>query len=256
MLYGEERLKSFAEKMNIKPEILCGSEKGRSIPVIRFGEGKNTILLTARHHACESTGSYVLEGVLEELYRNPVPDCRVTAVPFVDFDGVIDGDQGKNRAPHDHNRDYADNSIYASVREIKRIIETENIKYAFDFHSPWHLSGRNDKLFLVRNNMEDMPKYLRFGEILKGEAEKTAESMKYNPKDDINPGEEWNKSEDGLKNSFSSFCADYTKKGLSVSLETPYFGEPDNIVTQKKLISTGHAFAHSIEKYNDSVKIS
>ena len=53
------------------------------------------ILLTARHHACESTGNYVMEGVLEELCRESLDDFEIVAVPFMDYDGVIQGRPGK-----------------------------------------------------------------------------------------------------------------------------------------------------------------
>lgn len=65
--------------------------------------------MTARHHACESTGNYVLEGVLEELIKSLPNNLSVMCVPFVDYDGVVNGDQGKNRFQHDHNRDYDKN---------------------------------------------------------------------------------------------------------------------------------------------------
>ena len=59
-----------------------------------FGDGNQSVILTSRHHACESTGTYVLEGVLAELIENPIPDTKVFCVPFVDYEGVIRGDQG------------------------------------------------------------------------------------------------------------------------------------------------------------------
>ena len=248
MLYGTERFYSFAEQMNFKPECLCLSEKNGDVPFVCFGEGENTILLTARHHCCESTGSYILEGVLEELARNPIPNLRVIAVPFVDFDGVNNGDQGKNRIPHDHNRDYGDNPIYASVKAIKDIVAREKIRYAFDFHSPWHTGGRNDKLFFVRGSDKDMSKYISLGEMLQKET--GVSSFKYNPANDINPGEEWNTRGNGLPVSFAAFCAEYQGVKLALTIETPYFGGKDDIVSQDKLIRTGHAFARSVKEYD------
>ena len=87
------------------------SEKGREQQAYLFGNlnAKKTILLTARHHACESVANYVLEGLLDGLLREKysvTEDCKVLVVPFMDIDGVEDGDQGKSRFPHDHNRDY------------------------------------------------------------------------------------------------------------------------------------------------------
>jgi hypothetical protein len=39
-------------------------------------------------------------------------NVEVVIVPFMDKDGVEEGDQGKNRKPHDHNRDYIGESIH------------------------------------------------------------------------------------------------------------------------------------------------
>jgi len=250
MLYGEKRLDSFAKKMKLDKRRLCTSEKGRYVPFIQYGDGENVIMLTARHHCCESTGSYMLEGVLEELCKNPIENFRVIAVPFVDFDGVIDGDQGKNRRPHDHNRDYGEKTtpIYTCVREIKNIVEKQQIKYAFDFHSPWHLGGRNDKLFLVRKDPEKISRYISFGEILQRKTG-DAKSMKYSLSDDINPGEEWNTAQNGMNNSFSAYCSKKPENVLAISIETPYFGLESDIVSQQKLAHTGRAFARALDEY-------
>lgn len=49
---------------------------------MRFGDGNRSIILTARHHACESTGSYVLEGVLDDLIDNPIEGFKYYACPL------------------------------------------------------------------------------------------------------------------------------------------------------------------------------
>ncbi len=97
---------------------LCTTKKGRAVERLRVGRldggAKHRIFLTCRHHCCEMTASYVLEGALEAMlgdgelgawYR---AHAEVVAVPFVDKDGVEEGDQGKNRKLWDHCRDYND----------------------------------------------------------------------------------------------------------------------------------------------------
>lgn len=118
MLYNTDRFYSLADRYNIKTKKLCKTRKGRSVPYIEFGEGKKTVIFTSRHHACESTGNYVLEGVLQHLLESGNRDYRYIVVPFVDYDGVIDGEQGKFRFPHDHNRGYMDNPIYPETRAV------------------------------------------------------------------------------------------------------------------------------------------
>ena len=73
------------------------------------------------------------EGVLDELLENPIPDSRILCVPFIDYDGVIDGDQGKERGPHDHNRDYLplrENSIYPECIAIMDYVIQNKCHYA------------------------------------------------------------------------------------------------------------------------------
>jgi len=214
--------------------------------VVEFGEGEKVILLAARHHACESTGSYVLEGVIEELLRNPIPEHRVIAVPFVDFDGVVAGDQGKNRAPYDHARDYHEAPIYASVKAIQAL-RTQNVAYAFDFHSPWHLGGMNDVRFLVRTQMALMPEYQRFGELLEAETAKDSNALNHFTKDDLDPEVDWNTGAEQRPMMPNYF---YWQNGaFGISLETPYFGLPDNVISQENMVAMGQAFARSVKEY-------
>ncbi len=103
---------------------LCRSRGHRDVPLLRLQARTNCarhrVLITARHHACESMASFVLEGLLDAWLaapnsaNNPMNDVEVVVVPLVDYDGVQDGDQGKNRKPRDHNRDYDGDGIYLS----------------------------------------------------------------------------------------------------------------------------------------------
>ena len=103
----------FIQKNNIEIKELCKSKKGRSVPYVSYGNGDRIILMTARHHACEATGNYVMEGVIEGLIDNPVPDTRVVCVPFVDFDGVVDGDDRRCAAGHQERARTAGKSLDA-----------------------------------------------------------------------------------------------------------------------------------------------
>ncbi len=65
--------------------------------------------------------SWSLEGLMDEVLADTTDGrwlrehVEFLVVPFMDKDGVEDGDQGKNRRPHDHNRDYLGESIYPEV---------------------------------------------------------------------------------------------------------------------------------------------
>ncbi len=245
LLYQTARFDALAQELGLLPETLCMSERGRSIPVVHFGEGGCSILLTARHHACESTGSYVLEGVLRRLAQEPIPGYRVTAVPFVDFDGVMDGDQGKNRRPHDHNRDYLTHPLYASVQALQELIYRERPRYILDFHAPGHSGYENDYAFIVRKGTDSLPLQRRFGELL--EASLVPGSFPYVTKRDLAPNTGWNQDKT-LKSALSGFAARTHFVRLMVTLETSYFGLPDAPATQDSLMRLGISAAEALRR--------
>lgn len=132
--------------------VLCKSQSGsRDTELARIlcrGRAEWLFVFTARHHACEASANPPMEGVLEEILSGSPEgewirdraDC--VFVPFMDKDGVENGDQGKNRRPYDHNRDYL-KGLYTSVRALKELLVKESagkrIVY-IDMHSP-HVRG-------------------------------------------------------------------------------------------------------------------
>ena len=249
MLYNMKRFDALIERTGYKVEELCKghkTEKGRSVPCIRFGEGDKYMVLTARHHACESTGSYVLEGLLDELAKEPLEGVSVFCVPFVDYDGVLDGDQGKRRNGHDHNAEYApcDIPVYPESAAIVDFLENHNVVYGFDFHSPWHFHGKNDLPFLVHNSIRKRDRLLRFADCL--EKEMTPESLQYRAENDMPPMTDWNRqpSRGTAYNMMHRPGAD-----IAVTLETTYAGLPENKVTQENMVELGHCFARAIKRY-------
>ena len=243
-LYPVARFDRLAKRHGVEIKELCKSKKGRSVPYIEFGEGERTVILTSRHHACESTGSWVLEGVLDELLNVPLPNTRVMCVPFVDLDGVMDGDQGKNRMPHDHARDYIDTPVYPETAAIKEYAEKNGVNYAFDFHSPWHWGGKNDMVFIVRKTAELDGEFERFGVILERECGEDA--VKYKTGHDQLFGQDWNKGGP----TFATEALKHPECNLAFTLESAYFGTADNVVTPEKLISLGRAFARAAKRFD------
>lgn len=258
MLYHPERFEAFAAERGLKVKTLAVSEKGRKIPYIELNNPKtytegNTkkIILTARHHACESTGNYILEGILDELARNPIEGYSIMSVPFVDYDGVIDGDQGKNRYPHDHNRDYTPDiqAIYASVAAIRKFIAEENVVFGFDFHAPFHSGGVRDTCFIVQKSKKDLSKLNRFGELFEAcvnEEASQKEIFRYKHENDYPPDFGWNKSD---APTFAFYVMEKETAELAFTLETAYFGTSDNIFASEKVVETGRCFAKALRKY-------
>ncbi len=246
MLYDPARFDAFCERNGLKKEVFCASVKGRPLPAVRFGTGEEWILLTARHHACESTGSYVLEGAAEALIRSLPRGFSVLAVPFVDYDGVLDGDQGKNRMPHDHNRDYTSRPIYEAVEKLIAFGKEHDLRGTFDFHSPWHMGEQNDHVFFSRSTEAMEPFTDSFGEIMK---QKTADTqLKYSGKWDVGPNELWNdETSPNSKNYFSR----QKSVQLSVTMETPYFGLEDGSgkISEEAMLELGRAFGESVAEF-------
>lgn len=253
MLYRPRRLKKLAEELSLVPEKFSITENGHELPCFRIGEGKYGILLTARHHCCESTGSYVLEGVLREILKNPIPNVFFTVIPMVDLDGVLYGDQGKNRAPHDHNRDYIDEPIYEVNRDIVKLYKQQNIRYLFDFHSPWHYGENNDRAFIVEKRTEDSKKYAEFGNMLREETEADPLSFEFTNCYNMAPDTGWNISS-GMVSSSTGYANSLYQIDLAFSLETTYFGTPEGKlpkgrISQDGAVRLGQAFARALKRY-------
>lgn len=138
-----------ASNPHLKRSVLAETRIGcRAVDLVQIGkpgQGVQAVLLTARHHACESMASYVLEGILQEAMSESPAGVAfrqryvVYAVPLVDADGVHAGDQGKNRLPHDHNRDYGKDAIYPEIKAIQELADLRNVQFALDLHCPYLL---------------------------------------------------------------------------------------------------------------------
>ena len=246
MLYTPQMLFDFARRVGLEVKTLAESREGRAIPYFTCGQGERHIVLTARHHACEATGSYVLEGLLEALWKDPIENTVVFCVPMMDYDGVCDGDQGKNRSPHDHNRDYDPRvpAIYETTAAVRRYIDENRVAMGFDFHSPWHSGGRNDKVFIVRRKPEIEHRFLRFGEYLRDSI--TPASLPYDGTGDIPANTEWNKD---ASPTFAGYILRRPSAELAFTLETCYFGEEGQEFTQGGGRELGRCFAQALRRY-------
>jgi len=250
MVYSYDMFLDFAKRNEICIKTLCKSQKGRDIPYFTFGNGNKKVVLTARHHACESTGNYVLQGFVEALLKNLPKDYLFLCVPFVDFDGVVDGDQGKSRAPHDHNRDYdlTKPAIYNSVAEIRKFCENNNVVFGFDFHSPWHTGGRNDRNFIPKKSIIKLKKINKFAELL--EKNNTEDAMAYHCKYDVEPNTFWNKVGTPC---FASIVCDNPYSEFAFTLETAYFGVEDAKFSQQRAVNLGNNTARTFVEYISTV---
>lgn len=164
--YLESHLRTWLQAQRGNPalrvEELTRSRQGRPVELLRVGclepsRSRGVVLLTGRHHCCETMATYALEGMLEavladdDLGRRWRSSWEVRAVPFMDKDGVELGDQGKNRAPHDHNRDYNAQSLYPEVAALIQwgASPDRRVVAAVDLHCPYIRGEWNDRVYLV-----------------------------------------------------------------------------------------------------------
>ena len=227
---------------------LCKTRKKRTVERIHIADPgiqpKYRILLTCRHHACESTASYVVEGIMDALLANTddgkwfQENAEVMVIPFMDKDGVEDGDQGKNRKPRDHNRDYSGKSIYPSVRTLRSFVpgwSDGRIRIAQDFHCP---GCKGKALFQVGSPPQKIwEEQKRFGKIL--ESVTAGKALPYKQANDIPFGRKWNvpKSYKQGKH-FGHWAAELPEVRLAGTLEIPYAQNGKSVITP----DTGRAF--------------
>ena len=259
-----EFLHGHADNSHLAVRELCRTRKGRSVECLHVGmiEGdpKFRILLTARHHACEMIASYSLEGLLgsaladTDLGRWYQNNVEILVVPFVDKDGVEDGDQGKNRKPHDHNRDYANQSVYPSVRVIRRFVpqwSQGRLDVVLDLHCPYISGKNNEVIYLVGSSDPAIWKQQQaFAAVL--ESLKTG-TLPYSAQSSLPFGMDWNTARNyGEQKSCSRWGAEQAGIRLATTIEIPYANVSDTIVTIDNARAFGRDLALALRHYLES----
>ena len=251
--YQESDLVQFLDRHAGDPNLFieehCLTRKGRSVRRLFLGklDGEPTyrVQLTCRHHSCETTASYVLEGILEEILADTNDgqwfrqNVEVLAIPFMDKDGVEDGDQGKGRLPHDHNRDYVGESIYPSVAAIREFVPTWSngkLRLTLDMHSPSkndaHIYFYVDDTDPFRQNCMDFCNILELGR--NGPLPYYVANNIYSaPSPAMNRG--WSSTLPGVL--------------VPITLEFPYATADGTVVTAESARAFGHDIAHAIRQY-------
>ncbi len=268
MTYTQANWDAFIKPLKDNPAIrlekLCASRKGRDVERLHVGRLDGApayrVLVTARHHACEMMADDVMEGMISAMladdpagkwFREKV---EVALVPFVDKDGVEDGDQGKNRKPRDHNRDYSDKSIYpetAALREWTPKWSEGKLAVMMDLHCPTLRGGPNERVYQVGKEQPAMEaQQKRFGKLLES-LEKG--SIVYQQKDDIPFGKEWNTAENFKQGtSSSSWGAGLPQIRLATTFELPYANAGGKEVNADSARAFGRDLAATLKAYLES----
>ncbi|MFP3937769.1 MAG: M14-type cytosolic carboxypeptidase [Phycisphaerae bacterium] len=111
---------------------------------------KPAVLLAARHHAGETPGSWVLDGLLRRVAEDQSLRQAVTfwAIPIVNIDDAVAGSYGKDPYPHDCNRAYGEYTqrrpeAFAITADARRLKSGCGRMFAADLHAPSHGEQRS-----------------------------------------------------------------------------------------------------------------
>ncbi len=253
-------IKKWDKNPAVKQDTLYISKKNEAAPLVylkgKTKKAKKKIVITARHHACEMMANYVMEGLMTEILRHPkkwLDNYEFMIVPFVDFDGVQAGDQGKGRYPRDHNRDYSGESIHPSTKKLRQIIPAwadENLAAAIDIHCPALVDWEHERLHIMGSKNERIAKAeINFSEILH---KQTFKSPLVFPEEGVMLfGYSWNNDKLEYKgDSFKSWIQKaFPCIPLTVTFEVPYSINTDTQVTPEKLHVFGQDILFSLDKF-------
>ncbi len=255
--------------------LLNTSEKGRSIEKVYIqhpeSNPKFKVLITARHHAGESIASYVLEGFLSSILdqdNSPLSPNRPNSpgsslswlqenvefliIPFMDKDGVEDGDQGKNRRPHDHNRDYSGESIYNSVASLRDKVAAwgeGKLKVALDLHCPWIRGEWNEHIYFVGSGKEEIAReQKKYVDIL---LSRHSGELTIKPdKSILEYGKAWNVGiPPGQGLSFSRWASEIEGISFSSTVEVPFSINNGQKITPQNARLFGRDLADALSVY-------
>lgn len=267
----EEFLARFQGQAGLARSELTRSEGGRSVDLLTFGRTDGAadvrLLFTCRHHSCEAMASHVLEGAIAQVLGGDDPasewlraHAEFVVVPFVDTDGVEAGDQGKNRAPHDHGRDYGPSEgIYASVRAIRDLLREPRVRpfdVVLDLHCPNIVPGpTNERIYFVGS--PDMDNWARVQQLADELEHGAVGPLPYRRSNDLPFGTAWNVAKNFVtrderaipQQSIGWFLDEEPGSGLHAILEFPYANAEGAEVNAGTARAFGADLARAIERY-------
>jgi hypothetical protein len=260
----ERFMQAYEGDLRLKIEELATTRKGRTAEKLLISNFDKKpafrILLVARAHACEMMSNYLLEGMIRTMLSNSpemlalLDKAEIMIIPFLDKDGVEEGDQGKNRIPRDHNRDYSGESLYKTTEAIRSQVPEwvqDTPWIGIDLHNPWIKNVEHERIFLVGNADSVIEKeQLKFAEILQGEQRG---SLTFDPQENfLRYGTSWNTGsnyEQGWP--FTKWASSFFDKGLlfTTTLEFPYAVNLGQTVTQENSREFGGDLIYAIAAY-------
>jgi len=259
MVHTQREWDAFVAESGLRPGVLTTSNGGRAVECLELGpaDASQCVVVTARHHCCEMMASYAMEGLIADVAQGAAEgsawlrgNVRFLFVPFADKDGVEQGDQGKNRRPHDHNRDYVA-GLYAETRAIAercREWAGQGRMAAFlDLHCPW-IRGRNNEF--VYQVGKDAPgqweAQTRFGTILE---RVQSGALRYRCADNLPFGQDWNKTTGDRLVGAGRFGGTLPGIRLATTFEIPYATANGAVVDRRTARAFGVDLSRALAEF-------
>ncbi len=243
--------KHSADKLFHQSFLNTPSKGNRQVEFARIGTGKGKkVFICARHHCCEMTANYVMEGLIDYALSHKSFHKNITlmVVPFVDKDGVECGDQGKNRKPRDYGRDYGDVPIYPETYDIMKIINKTRPQVILDLHCPYLRGNESENVYFVEKPGNDLKHKLN---LFCNQLEKHSTiELQYFKANNLRFGDGWNSAANyKLGMSLSFWASSLEWKPLAATMETPYAIANQKVIIPETSRKLGKAIAKSIEAY-------
>ncbi|WP_114748245.1 M14 family zinc carboxypeptidase [Pleomorphovibrio marinus] len=257
-------IQNYIDHPQLSLSTLTKSEKGRSAELLEIkakeATSKAKVVIAARHHANEAMVSFVLEGFIRSMLEDNEPAMAwlrqhvdFLILPFMDKDGVQDGDQGKLRKPWDHDVDYAENPIYQSTQALKNTMLNwgeGKITTVFDLHCPWLFGEWNEHIYFVGDEDPAIAQeQQRFISILN--EHQSGELVLDAEKAWLPYGEGWNVwEEDGnLQVPFLDWAKTLTGVKLTSILEFPFANHGKQVIHPENARQFGRDMARALGIY-------
>lgn len=262
MTYTGQHWRDFLVRLGSRPaltnEILCRTARGREAEVVRFGKlggvPAHRVALAARHHACEMMANYALEGIIEAVLADDTTgqwlreNVEFLAVPFMDKDGVEEGLQGKNRTPHDPNRDYLGESLYPTVAAVKQRLPVwadGRLRLALDLHCPSLKGAGAERIHFVGG--PDAVQWERAGRFCQTLARVQSGPLVYRPEHNIPHGKAWNTLAE--PKTFGRWAAGLPGIEFATTVELPYANALGQEVNATSARAFGRDLARAIREH-------
>ena len=249
MPYLQANLEQFLSKHTASPFLavgtLCTTKKGRKAELLRLGKldgsAAHRLLLTCRHHCCEAAASYSLEGIMETILTDADTgewfrqNAEVMVVPFVDKDGVEDGDV----------------SVHPTTAAIRHLVPAWSggrLRFALDMHCPWIRGPHNEDIYFPGGpEPVNWARVVRFGEMI----ERVQRGpLVYSTKNNLPFGQAWNTASNRSQGaSFGHWAATLQDIHVAASIEIPYANASGVAVTQETARLFGRDLALAIRTY-------